>query len=262
MGALNIMCAHDHGFVLVEPANGTLQLYSTDEQCVSKRWDCYFHPLTECPTIAQSTLGPHADHLDCGLGEHRGGMDAATAHMLRPKPALAAKVHAMKAKLNLTDQPYVSMQMRTGRRFMNDGRVLMSVEQYAQLALTACTNMHLNTLYVTTDDYEALEKLIGILRPHNVSVVFIPESLFGTEKLSKGSYIEDALKTGDLVSDYISVVATDVFIAAQGAFFIHSQSSFGDTIRHLQRERGDRKDCWFIWVISWRGQTFEFEPYF
>lgn len=276
-GGWQLDCSFEQGKVFVEPLNGTL-MFANPRHCPSQRWDCYFKPVASASCIeAVKSLSPQdytaaigfpSENLQAHCAITPSAKDKrvgdAVRYLARPNEALLSKARQVAEKLGVRF-PFVTVQLRTGNRYMADGRTFPSVNQYADMVALAVERMGVDSVFVTTDDHNALPDFIqrvNYVKP-NTSVHYIPEEWFQTNNVPPGGLVEKFIR--ELYAkgthfDYMEMLLCDMLIASQGVHLIYSCSTYGDVIRYLMRDKGDK--CWSYWSIHQHhvGSEYEFTP--
>lgn len=264
--ALAVVIGSGSGGFRVVDTKGSLE-YANEKLCPSQDLTCYFQPLSPC-TTATSQLAPNNPE-EFGVtsktmfsvphfaGNADSALAAAVAHVMRPKPSLLSFTDHLQEQIGLRSVKFVSVQMRTGGRFMGDGRKFPSVRQYAAWTVKAANAMNVRAAYVTTDlcvfsrvivngealltlcigRYDALPEFSRFVTAHGITVHYIPEALFRTDGWEEDSRIEGArarlYSDAPADFDYVRLILADWYIASRAEFFIWSYSLFGHMVVRL-----------------------------
>ena len=204
--------------------------YANERLCPAQDLSCYMTPLSTCKdditTVPRNqpkgffTVSDTYRKLPTnGLESTPPVIAAGVAHIMRPNPSMRAYIRKMRDQIGLSRLKYISLQLRTGGRFMADGRKFPSVREYATWTVLAAAHIGVKAVYVTTDLYDILAEYSGYVNAHGISVHYIPESAFRTDDWPKHALVENARERlydeAPPTFDYPKTIFADWFLAAQ-----------------------------------------------
>lgn len=211
--------------------------------CPAQRWDCYFDPIisSECDPSLHSTFDNQLFMTKMPDQQvYFPPLDLWVPYMkffFRPKPFFLDYVCRQFQWLidEIGDSnPYFSVQLRTGHRFMRDSRNgrLPTLKKYINDSIVVARVMKLRTVVVTTDHYALLPSYISSLNAAGISVHYINETFFRTHLAREGVLVEDFIPeyyqtSDDTTWDYLLQMMAELMFLSRGRFLLKGESGYG-----------------------------------
>lgn len=211
--------------------------------CERQIWDCYFESVSSCaPTSTANVIVQSKLQVATTLQKSR--ILAARA-LFRPNRRLLDFFRRFEClDTMIANDNYVSVQLRTGKKFGSDQRngFYPFLENYIEATILISKRMNITHVYATSDDDSTLLNFSNVLQQnYGLTVFSIPREHF---KLNfPGSTGEDYLEViaeyynqpnvTVLDWDYFRILATDMFFLSRGRYLLHGASNFGQGAAYI-----------------------------